>query len=581
MAEAPKRKRSSAADLKAQFEGEKKTTSRSRSKKKETTEAKADSSIKSNTFYKILFDKSTSASDKKAAIETALVFEGTKVENAERVAEFEAVKEYLQLQRQRMAKEFMKLADTKSFAELKDVIDQMNQGLIEFDERMQPLAEILDAVYTLRTGGEGLIEDAYKDIEADRQAEEEKQAKLDAENKELDRINAEIKAKENEIADLSAEKAWFGFGGIKKDAQKKINRAQNAIRNLRNDATEVSQRLQDIASGVSDRDDLLPDEFADAKAKLRELLDISSEEHSQRQKDLVDAARNFVDHAQTRTGSVLAHLEGMSARTENIADANAALRSMYAIMDDASKDAAKTNKQKAEEIKEAREAENLSSVEAMELDDKITAVNDHITNLDRTSVDTSSTLADLSEQSGRILTMKDRTNSQISKTRGQMTSGIGGVADRLVGVLTAVSLASLSESSELMSDSIQSMDAKTRKSTEQEVFQKVLGQKLQNDDLAKALEEAAEFREVLGKGTDLYREQVAETHDLVDQMSAEAEELRAVVEGAKAAHADAQADFEEAASEGANDNEEPEAGADNDADDNPFAFDEPATPSNG
>jgi hypothetical protein len=316
------------------------------------------------------------------------------------------------------------------------------------------------------------------------------------------------------------------------------------IEELQGKSTEISGTLKELAESAIESNSLLPPEYADAKARLRDLLDISSEEHSQRQINLINAAREFVEHAQTRTGAVLSHLESMDRRMENIADANGALRTMYAIMNDASKDAVTSNKEKVESLQSKKSQDDLSSVASMELDDKITSLNNHITNLDRTSVDTSKTLTDLAEQSGRILTMKDRNRSQVAKTRSQMTSGIGGVADRLVGVLTAVSLASLSESSELMQSSIQQMDSKTRESTKQEVFQKVIGQKLQNDELAQALEDASEFREIMGRGTELYRQQVAETHNLVYEMTKEAEALKEMVEEAKGVHTKALSDVE-------------------------------------
>ena len=43
----------------------------------------------------------------------------------------------------------------------------------------------------------------------------------------------------------------------------------------------------------------------------------------------------------------------------------------------------------------------------------------------------------------------------------------------------------------------------------------------------------------MGRGTELYRKQVAETHTLVDEMSKEAEALKEMVEEAKGAHASA------------------------------------------
>ena len=111
------------------------------------------------------------------------------------------LKQYLQFQRQAMAKEFMKLADTRSFAELKQVIDDMNKGLIKFDDTMKPLSEILDAVYTLRTSGPGLLNDAYQDIESDRKAEEEREQKLKELKDEVNNIEKKIKEHKNRIGD--------------------------------------------------------------------------------------------------------------------------------------------------------------------------------------------------------------------------------------------------------------------------------------------------------------------------------------------------------------------------------------------
>lgn len=551
----------STKELMAEFERGKVAT-RKEERKEEQTDTIA-VSIKNNTFFKILFDPSTTAVQKSEAIKKALIFEGSKTENAKRVAEFEALKQYLQLQRQSMAQEFMKLADTKSFAELKQVIDQMNAGLVDFEERMKPLSDILEAVYELRTGGEGLILDAYKDIEADKRAEAEMQKQIADANKEMDDIHGQIRKKENSVATLSEDKPWFTLFRIRKESRIAINMAQMEIGRLNKRSADVEAKLQEIKNSGKRGSSLLPEGFENSKAALRNLLDISSEEHSERQKSLVDAARKFVSNAQERTGSVLGHLEAMDKRIENIAGANQALCGMYAIMDDASKGAASANKDKSEDLTQKKtegEGAGMSSVEAMELSDKISALNDHITTLDRTAVDTSRTLADLSEQNGRISTMKDRNRSQIAKTRSQMTSGIAGVADRLVGVLTAVSLASLSESSELMQGSLNDMDRQTRGNTEKEVFQKVLGQKIQNDQLATALRDATEFRETLEKGTSMYRDQVQETFALVDEMSAQAAEMKEIAEEAKAAHADARREFEKAKAgqvqEASNDNDD-------------------------
>ncbi len=79
-------------------------------------------------------------------------------------------------------------------------------------------------------------------------------------------------------------------------------------------------------------------EFAEQKKKLRELLDISTDDHKQRQRELVDSALSFVNTAKTRVGAVRQHLGKMGDQVENLVDANNMMGTVYAIMNEGIKD---------------------------------------------------------------------------------------------------------------------------------------------------------------------------------------------------------------------------------------------------
>src|SRR5689334_4745031 len=127
--------------------------------------------ISANPFYSVMFSEENKPEQKREAVTKLLTFEGTKEENRERIKEFELFKEFLQSQREEMAQEIIRLTDTGTFAELKTVYDELNRSLIDFDEKMKPLTDIIDAVYTLRTNG--LTLEAFQEILRERRREEE------------------------------------------------------------------------------------------------------------------------------------------------------------------------------------------------------------------------------------------------------------------------------------------------------------------------------------------------------------------------------------------------------------------------
>jgi hypothetical protein len=250
-------------------------------------------------------------------------------------------------------------------------------------------------------------------------------------------------------------------------------------------------------------------------------------------------------------------METMGTRISKVSSANGMLRNMYAIMHDASLAASDSNRQSWEGVRAKAESPGLSEVQRIDLDDTTEAIQAHIQALDTTTRDTAKTLGDLSEQKGSLGTMRDRNEQQVSRTRGLLSSGVAGVADRLVIVLNGIAQAALTESSEAAAASLQSMNAKTQEIAGREVIQKVLGMQAENSELVRAVESFRDFSGVFRQGAEVYREEVARSKQLIAEVAGAAEELKKVVQRSSAVHAEVASGHPVAA----NDDAEPAATA--------------------
>ena len=218
----------------------------------------------------------------------------------------------------------------------------------------------------------------------------------------------------------------------------------------------------------------LGDEFVSAKTKLRELLDISSEDHKRRQRELVAAAQSFVNTTEARVAGISNHFAGMDKQINNLLDANYSMREIYAVLNDATKEAHTHNEARRESLQPTAGAEE-GELEKMNRERSKRDLENYIASLNASSVDTTAVLAELTNSSHRIKSMKDGNEQQISKTRQLHSSGVAGVADQLSTVLQAVSAAALGESSEMARMSLDRMNTKTQDLSQKEVIRLALG----------------------------------------------------------------------------------------------------------
>ncbi len=506
-------------------------------KSEQRTANKKFANIESNPFYKIVFDEGEPEA-KKDAIARQLAYDTAleKNENKERLAQFELFKEWLMDQRKDMAQEIINLTDTDAFSELKDVFDQMNQGLLDFERQMAPLTDILDAVYKLRMASDGAMFDVFREIQEDKE-EEARIAALRAEqDKQLELHNSVVNALNSDIIKLRDDRSWFGLGGTKKSALRQIEVKEKALEDERKAIVNLSE---EIANTKFDRETRFA-EFAEEKSKLRELLDISSDEHKARQQALVDAANGFVDMAESRTGNVLLHLEGINDQVDRLADSNGGMRNVYAVISEAVEEAEERNTEVRDGL--MVEPADESNIAKMNRENQKMAVEDHVTALTAAKVDTMGTFSDLTAESYRIKSMKDSNNSQVAKTRSLNSKGVSGVASRLSTVLQGVSMAALSESSEVATMTLDRMNEQTNRITQKEALKNAMGISLENDALIKAIEELESYGKIARAATDISREGYQEMKENLAELERTARDVGDAVKDAVAVGAEVMSD---------------------------------------
>lgn len=477
--------------------------------------------IKENPFHKIVMQSDATPQEKQKAVAQTLAFDATKTkeENATKLAAFEEFKEYLMAYRKEMSKEIIRLSDTEAFGELQKVFEDMNSALLDFENQITPLVEIIEAVNRLNMASDGAMYDVFKEIQDDK-AEEERIAKLREEQE------AKIRAFETEVRDLNADisvhsedKGFFGWGGIKKDAQLEIARKQERIRSIQD---ETATLRDDMQKNVLSRETKFA-EFSAEKAKLRELLDLTSDEHKGRQEALIKAALKFVNTTDERSGTVLKHMHKIKDQIGNVDDVNGKMQKIFAVINEGVKDAEGVNRTLTQTFQTASEGE--SQVDRIEREDKLKAINEHVEVTTSSKVDTLETLGELQEESLNIRSMRETNRQQIDSTRKMHSSGTAGVASRLSTVLTAVSSAALNEAKTTTMNTLKGMNRITTEISQAEAIKNATQLHVQNDQFAQAIEKLASFREVSDKATEITRAAIEENKVLQRDMERTAQEL--------------------------------------------------------
>lgn len=472
--------------------------------------------IKENTFFQLVFAEGR-PEEKRSAIAKARTFSGTREEMRQREKAYEEFKEYLSYQRELMSSQIISLQDNETFGLLQTVYGGFTDRLRDFDKKIEPLTRVLTSLFNLRTNNVSF--DAIDQIERDREHEREIQTKIAANVDRLKGIETQLTRLADDISYQRTQKSLFGFGDIKADAKRQIDRNEREIERLRADAKAAAEERAQLdaerEAAKTANEKLAP--FASEIADLRQLLDLSSDEHKKRQEELMKAALDFISTSVSSVDKVRSHMGKLESQIFNLRDANTSMRSIFTIMDGAEAEADTSNRKLLDEVQSAPETDD--ALEKMRRENRRQELEEYIAELVTSKNDTTETLSDLTSQSIRITAIKDNADRQSEKARKLRTGGISGVADRLSAVMTSVSHAALGEASAMAEDVLLKMRQNTNVIAQQQVIQNATGLKDEQTALERAAAELEEWGQVVKTATDI-------TRSTVDEMRIGAEELK-------------------------------------------------------
>jgi hypothetical protein len=447
------------------------------------------------------------------------------------VKAFDLFKEYLQSEREAMATQIIKMSDTKNFATLKQVFEEINGSLIQFEEDMKPLTDIIDALHELRADNQTL--DAFREIK-DEEKRAEAVAKRDAEiNEQINTVQSRINSMNTQIRVDQQNKSFFGFGGLKPEAIEAIARNKVAIENATAELQKMSADAQANAAQSNGESKVTN---TAAKEKLKEMLNLATDEHQARSQNLINSAVKFVETSKSKIEIIRGHLGHMGDQVQNLDDANGQMSFIYAILGEGVKGAEGENKLLREAVLQSPETENM--VEKLTREGKQRDLNEHIQMLEVSAADTVATVADLTSASIRIKNMNDANQSQIQMARDMHARGVAGVADRLSTVIQAVGAAAIAESNAMTAETLNTMAANTDIIAQKESMRIAMGYDDRNVAMQRAIEGLAQYGEVNKVATEFTRQGIETMRENIELMEKTAREVAETVLESKSVVAD-------------------------------------------
>ena len=468
---------------------------RARSSRSETPFA----SINENSFFKVVFSDSLSLEEKVENVTKLLEFANEKELDRARVQEFDSFKEYLQSISEEMSKQRIEMTDTEVFAELQKVYSDFNDDLNDFIDQITPLTEITDALYNLRKNGE--TRNALAQIKADQEWELEKEELKKNLTEAVAAIEKQMMDLQSSIFTLSQDKGFFGFGQIKPASKAQILSNETQIEKLKEEVKGKREELNALTKEVEERQSLSKQSFE--VEKLKELLNLTSEEHTLRQSQMVGSALNFVNQGKERFGAIRGHLEKMVKQIEGLGDNNSNMIQIYAVMNEATKKVEDVHRKGRATLETKEIGDNL--LEKMKHDETCRNLDEHIDNVSTATVDTMQTYGELTTEAIKIKNMQAATKKQVESARAMHSRGIASVASQLSVVVTAVNSAAINEAQSMAGNTLAEMAKVTNDIARNEAIRIATGRDEINYDLEAMLQNLTEFGDTQREATEITR----------------------------------------------------------------------------
>ncbi len=475
-----------------------------------------------NEFAKIFENKSTSLDEKVKEVAQTLSFVESKEELERKLHEFHQFQEELQEERKADARAIIELTDTGAYAHLKTVMTNMGNGLKDFEERIEPLIAITEAIFNLRANN--VTAEVFNELREERKLYEANQAKIKELEKSVQKMVFNNHDYEIDIIHHKGKKAFGFFGPI-------VPASKVAIEDLTQKVASNKAEIEKIKAEIEVLKTVTPgeskyQEFAEEKAKLRELLDITSEEHINRQKELVQTARKFIDTSDADMATVLEHFGDMDQQIGKLVDSNYDKSVVFGVINEAANFITTENARLRAEYEAMPEA---TDIDRLRKEEKLRTINKYIEELETAQITARQTTAELTSSRVRIDAMKDTNIAQKNVARQLQSSGIAGIADNLATTLQAVSAAAIGETNETARMFIGKMNDRTLEISKREIIRNALEQGNVNEDIINALDKLAEIGETVQASNNIRRESIQRTYELLDEVAQRVDETQAVL----------------------------------------------------
>lgn len=475
-------------------------------------EEKEETGIETNTFYSIIMADDVELEEKVNQVSKALEFTNDKEADRTRIKEFEQFKEYLQSISETMSKQRIEMTDTGTFSELQKVYGDFNNDLNNFIDKIKPLTDITDALYTLRKNGE--TRSVLAKIQQDKANRRDLEERLESMKRELSMLEEDILQLKQENYKLAEDKSFFGFGNIRAESKAQIKTNEDKITELDKNLHDLLPQIDNIRQQLTDM--ATGEGYSFEAQKLKELLDLNSEQHVQRQADLVQSALQFINSGKERFGEIRKHLELMNQQIEGLTDNNSQMQQIYAVLNDGTKKAEEANKTKRETLINAPEP--TSQIEKMKLDKEKRDLDEFIDTVSQSTVDTMQTYGELSMEEIKLRNMQAATRNQSQSAATMHSRGIASVASQLSVVLTAVNSAAINESQVMASDTLTQMANVTNDVAKKESIRIATGRDDVNVELEKTLQDLVEFGDTQRQATEITRDAIKTMRDNLDEL---------------------------------------------------------------
>ncbi len=258
--------------------------------------------------------------------------------------------------------------------------------------------------------------------------------------------------------------------------------------------------------------------------KLRELLDLTSEEHTLRQAKMVESALKFVTEGKERFGAIRSHLDKMVKQIEGLGDNNGNMIQIFAVINEATKKAEHTHRKRREELEAAAISDSL--VEKMKHEEECRQLDEHIDTMTTATVDSMQTYGDLTTEAVKIRNMQAATKKQVESARAMHSRGIASVASQLSVVVTAVNSAAINEAQSMAGSTLAEMAKVTNDIAKNEAIRIATGRDEINSELESMLQNLVEFGDTQREATEITREALETMRANLEEMEKLAKDVQ-------------------------------------------------------